>query len=227
MLKRLLVGLFVCGTTSATMTAAPGVQLAIQDGRVWLSADHATVGQILAEWARVGRTQIVNGERVPGGPLTIELRGVAEQEALDVLLRSAGGFVAVARTAGLADDASTASRFGRILILTTGGRPADLAVRPAALAPQYPQPAAPPPMNTTFRGRVIGPDGLPVPDDQEDAPPQPTGGSMSPGFSEPPDAAFRPPIAVRPSLVPNPPKGTLVPGLLPPAQPPRRPGGLE
>ena len=30
-------------------------------------------GQILAEWARVGRTHVVNAERMTGGPLTLQL----------------------------------------------------------------------------------------------------------------------------------------------------------
>ena len=49
-------------------------------------AKDATVRQILAEWARVGQTKIVNVERIPGGPLTLELNNVPEAQALDILL---------------------------------------------------------------------------------------------------------------------------------------------
>jgi hypothetical protein len=41
--------------------------LSIHDGRVSIVAKDATVRQILTEWARVGRTKIVNVERIPGG----------------------------------------------------------------------------------------------------------------------------------------------------------------
>ena len=62
-----------------------------------LSAKNATVGQILAEWAKVGQTKIVNAERVGGGPMTLELTDVPEAEALEILLRSAGGYVLAPR----------------------------------------------------------------------------------------------------------------------------------
>ena len=82
-------------------------------GRVTVTAKNATVGQILAEWAKVGQTKIVNAERVPGGPVTLELKDVPEAEALEVLLRSAGGYVLAPRRM----ETANASRYDRILIL--------------------------------------------------------------------------------------------------------------
>src|SRR5437867_431334 len=64
------------------------VQLTMQNGRVTVVAKDATLRQILSEWARVGQTKIVNGDRIPGGPLTIELRDVPEEQALKTLLRA-------------------------------------------------------------------------------------------------------------------------------------------
>ena len=58
----------------------------MQDGRVSIVAKDATVRQILTEWARVGQTKIVNVERIPGGPMTIELTNVPEAHALEILL---------------------------------------------------------------------------------------------------------------------------------------------
>src|SRR5512142_1819437 len=81
--------------TAATVSA--DVQLSIADGRVSLVAKDATVRQILAEWARVGQTRIVNGERVPGGPITIELHDVSEARALDTILRTVSGYMAAPR----------------------------------------------------------------------------------------------------------------------------------
>jgi hypothetical protein len=177
---RLLIAGALLGAMTMTPLAAPNVRLSIQDGRVWLTADRATVGEILAEWARVGQTQIANGERVRSGPLTLQLNGVPESAALDLLLRSAGGYVAVEREASRW-TAPTMSQYGRIVVVPASTGPAD-AVRVAA-TPTSPPPAfvAPTPLPPvpdaveTAPGvrRLIGSDGLPVPDDQEDAPPPP------------------------------------------------------
>ena len=67
---------------AAGSTAFADVQLTIRNGQVSLVAKDATVRQILTEWARVGQTKIVNVERSPGGPITLELKDVPEQEAL-------------------------------------------------------------------------------------------------------------------------------------------------
>ena len=83
----------------AVTTASADVQLTIQNGRVSLVAKDATVRQILTEWARVGDTKIVNIERVPGGPVTLELTNVPEAQALDVVLRSLSGYIAAPRPA--------------------------------------------------------------------------------------------------------------------------------
>src|SRR5947209_207638 len=83
----------VCATP-----ASADVQLSLQNGRVTIRAKDATVRQILTEWARVGQTQIINVDRIPGSPLTIELIDLPEQQALDVLLRSISGYMTAPRT---------------------------------------------------------------------------------------------------------------------------------
>src|SRR5438067_3086463 len=95
----LTIALAVPVWLAAAPAARAEVQLSLRNGRVTIVAKDATVRQILAEWARVGRTKIVNGERIPGGPLTLELRDVPEGEALDVLLRSLSGYIAAPRPA--------------------------------------------------------------------------------------------------------------------------------
>src|SRR4051794_38428377 len=112
---------------STAAVASADVQVAMQNGRVSIVAKDATVRQILAEWARVGQTKIVNAERVPGGPMTLELANVPESQALDILLRSLSGYIAAPRSA----DAGNLSRFDRIIIMPTvaGARP------PASAAP--------------------------------------------------------------------------------------------
>jgi hypothetical protein len=237
MRRILLVGCTLLTLASPVPAKADPVELTIHDGRVSLVATNATVRQILAEWARIGRTRIVNGERVPGGLVTLQLTNVPEAEALDLLLRTAAGYIAAPREAGPSDG----SRFDRILILpTSAAPPAAARVTPApaptpnprAQAPPPPPPQPPQPMEPIFvpsgAQRVIGPDGQPIPDDQEGAPdaprplPQPYV-PLPPGFSEPPDPATR---ATDPRTAPTGrpgiPVGVPVPGMVVPV--PVQPG---
>ena len=89
--------LAVFATLSTSRIASADVQVTMQNGRVTVIAKNATLAQILAEWARVGQTKIVNGERVPGGPVTLQLTDMPEQQALDTLLRSIAGYMAAPR----------------------------------------------------------------------------------------------------------------------------------
>jgi hypothetical protein len=109
------------------------VTLTIRDGRATLIARDATIRQILTEWARVGRTRVVNLERVPGGPVTLEFRDLPESQALRIILKPLGGFMAAPRP--VADP--TLSRFDRIVVMTTLATPAAPAM--AAAAPSRPQ----------------------------------------------------------------------------------------
>lgn len=130
----------------AGSSASAEVQLSIQNGRVSLVATDATVRQILTEWARVGQTKILNVERIPGGPLTLELTNVPEQDALDILLRSISGYIAAPRETA----AANLSRFDRIVVMPTTAPPrsaAAAAPAPTFAQPQFQQPVfqAPPP----------------------------------------------------------------------------------
>ena len=120
-------------------SAAPAradVQLSIQDGQVSLTVTNATVRDILAVWAKVGQTRIVNGDRVPGGPITLQLTGVTEERALEIILRSAAGYVTAPRPTAIAN----ASRWDRILVMpTTTPTRAAPAPSPAFAQPQLNQ----------------------------------------------------------------------------------------
>ncbi len=119
--------------------AQQSVKLQFNDGQVTLSAQNAPVRVILAEWARLGGATIVNGDRVAGPPVTLELTGVPERQALDIVLRSVAGYMLAPRREGTAG----ASAFDRILILPTSVAPRNPA--PAAAAggrrPVLPRPA--------------------------------------------------------------------------------------
>ena len=139
-MKTALIG--VAAWLLAVSTASADVRLTMQNGHVSLVAKDATVRQILAEWARVGQTRIVNLERVPGGPVSLELNNVPEAQALDILLRSLSGYITAPRPV----EAATLSRFDRIILMPTlaSARPVTPAPSPPPVFPQNPQFAQPP-----------------------------------------------------------------------------------
>jgi hypothetical protein len=116
-------------------SASAQVALDFQNGNVRLRAQGVSVSQILAEWAKRGRTTIINGDRIPGPAVTIELQDIAEQSALDVILRGVGGYLVAPREASV-DGASV---FDRIYILPTSSRPTSAAPLPPQQAVQQVQ----------------------------------------------------------------------------------------
>jgi hypothetical protein len=186
--------LSVCGL--ALVLALPGralageVHLLIKDGRVALATRDATLREILNEWEKVGGTRIVNRDRVPGTPLTIELIDVPETQALATLLRPIAGYLATRRLG----PEGGASEFSRIILMP--GEAAPL----TGTAQASTQPTGPPgmgmggpPSGRPGMQRRVLPDGRVVTmmddsqrADQDDAdePPQPPG--TSPGLSRPP-----------------------------------------
>ena len=122
---------FLCSAVlllTALLPAAAQQQVALQfhGGLITLRAQNAPVRTILAEWARLGGATIVNGDRVAGPPVTLELTGVPERQALDIVLRNVAGYMLAPRRAG----ASGPSAFDRVMIL------------PTSVAPRTPPPAA-------------------------------------------------------------------------------------
>ena len=161
-----VLGLLLSSVSSAAAQSV--VNLEFKDGRVKLVTENAPVSAILAEWARRGRTTIVNGERIPGAPATLQLVDVPEREALDIVLRGASGYMVAERDTPV----SGASAIDRILILptsrvTTSSSPLP---SPAAQAAQAVQPAiiddeddAPPPFPVGQRPNPQLPPGVRLP----------------------------------------------------------------
>jgi len=202
-----------------TAPASADVRVTMRDGRVTVVAKDATLRQILAEWARVGQARIVNGEQVAGGPITIELTDMPERQALDILMRSVGGYLAAPRPTALPN----AAFFDRIVVLPAAA-PRSTSVSSSAPAP-LPQPRFQP---------------NPVDDDAafQRAPfapptPQPAGAAM-PVNAAPqltPAPAFQPAPPIQPGAPPvgapiapaaSGPLGSSRPGVIaaPPQQPP-------
>jgi len=163
--------LAVGASLAAASPVSADVQIAMRDGRVSIAAKDATIGQILSEWAKIGRTTVVNIEKLPGERVTLELTDVNEAQALELLLRRLTGYVVTARNAAAPD----ASAFDRIIIV-----PASMMT--AAQAPQpSPTRSAPVPMD------------LPV-----YPPHEPSADPAAPQQAEPPAAA---PTVVAPMVV--------------------------
>jgi len=151
MLKVVVCAIGLCVFTASAAFA--DVQVLLNNGRVTIAAKDATVRQILTEWARVGDTRVVNVERIPGGPVTLELINVPESQALDVLLRSVSGYVAAPRQTLVGN----LSVFDRIIVMPTAAAPRPATSAQAAPVFQQPQFGQPTP--------------APVDDDPDDAPP--------------------------------------------------------
>lgn len=186
------------------LPAEAQLTLQISDGRVTLDANNVPARQILSEWARIGGTKIVGGDKVTGTPLTIKLVDVPEKQALDIILRNVAGFMAAPR---LASATPGASAYDRILIMATSSTPppAPAAARgnPGAnfgngmMGTQRRVPARPPNLPPSMGDDPPGVEmeddqGQPVEDDQSDIGTQeqpvftfPAPGGVQPGNNNP------------------------------------------
>lgn len=126
-------------------------------GKVNLVAQDASLRAIMNEWARVGGTRLVNPERLTGGPVTLELVGVPERQALDILMRDVGGYILGPRAALVAGVSS----FDRLVVVAAvAGRPSPVAPAGAVPRPQL--------------GRVVAPiEREPIVDDDDGEPDTP------------------------------------------------------
>ncbi|HKY19603.1 MAG TPA: hypothetical protein VJM31_00165 [Vicinamibacterales bacterium] len=113
-MRKLLFGFLLLASFASPCRAA-GLQLSIQDGKISIDAQDVTIRQILAEWSRVGKTRIVNIERLGGSAITIRLDAVPERQALDTILRNVPGYIAAPRATFVA----SASIYDTILIMAT------------------------------------------------------------------------------------------------------------
>jgi hypothetical protein len=211
---------------SFALTAAPAaaqVQMTIKDGRVSLSAKTATPGQILAEWAKVGQTKIVNAERVTGSPLTLELTNVPEVDALDILLRSASGYLLAPRPVPVAD----ASQYDRILILPMSSAPSPVAARAPATPPVFAAPRAFPQVPNFPPSTQGDDDQLERPNAPPNAPVQVVRPPVFNTFPQPQPQQAPPPPAPAPTSSVTAPAGVAVPGMVVPTPQPSGQNGAN
>ena len=161
-MRRVLFGITLTAFVFGASLASAEISLTISGGEVSLSARNATVSPILVEWARVGHTRIVNAERVPGPPLTLELSHMPEQQALEILLRNVGGYLLAMRA--VANPA--ASRYDRILIVpvSSPASPVRPPVQTVNASPTFQpaRPALPQPPNAVNDPQQAGPPRTPT-----------------------------------------------------------------
>jgi hypothetical protein len=126
------------GVAALAAAQAP-LQLQISNGRVTLHAQNVPVRTILAEWSKVGGAKIINGDGVAGAPVTLDLEGVPERQALDTILRGVSGYVLAARQPGVPG----VSMYDRIMILPTSVAPRNPPPALAGTTPGIVRPIAP------------------------------------------------------------------------------------
>lgn len=113
-MKKAIFGVIVAAAIGSPVHAA-GLKMSIGNGYVSIDAQDVTVGEILREWAKLGKTRIINLEGVASGPITVRLDNVPENVALDIILRTLPGYMAAPRSTFVAD----ASQYDRILIMAS------------------------------------------------------------------------------------------------------------
>jgi hypothetical protein len=215
-MRKFILCLAIPAVFAFPATASAGeLKLSIKDGLVTLTAQDVPLSMVMAEWAKVGQTRVVNGEKILT-PVSLQLVNVPERRALDIILRSASGYMLAERATPLAD----ASAFDRILIMPTSRPPANTG----------PVNNVPPPFNN--RPPVQA---QPMPDMEEPTVNQPPGPAPMPPGVVPPN--MQPQMQPGQQMQPQPgqPGGPLTaprPGQLPAPQqpvpfgaPPKPPGG--
>lgn len=135
---KLRVALLAAILSAPLPVTAGELTLSFNNGRVTLKATDVTLRQVLAEWARIGKTRIVGVEKLSGQLITLQLDNVPEKKALEILLRSVAGYAVAMRP----EPAAGASFFDRVALLPTSVASA----APAAAPPRPAATFAPPPM---------------------------------------------------------------------------------
>ena len=73
------------------------IKIAFADGRVSLVAEEAPASEVLAEWSRYGKTEVLGAELLERKLVTVMLEEVSEGEALDAILGRGVAYLTVPR----------------------------------------------------------------------------------------------------------------------------------
>jgi hypothetical protein len=208
---KLLCCVFVAaiGCGIATAASAGDLKMSMQNGRVTIMADNVPLRQILQEWARLGQTNILNIDKVNGPTISLQLVDTPEKDALDIILRSASGYIAAPRPVAVAN----ASIYDRITIMAASRPPT--AVAAATPPPTFQRPPQPmeedEPLNVVpnpAQNPVIAQyPGMPPQVVQPGMPPAAPAVQSQPGMPTAPQTLSKPgmlPTPTVPNGVPNP-----------------------
>jgi hypothetical protein len=238
-MQKLFRCLVLAAATAGIASSASAGELTVQiaNGRATVIARDVPLRDILAEWSRVGSTRMVNSEKLVGGPISLELVDMPEGEVLDILLRSAAGYMAGPRQPG----STGASMYDRIMILATSRPPATnfgpapgLGNRPGLQRmPPQPEPEEMPEDDDDGEPQDQGPvpppgmiqnPGTPYPGGPQGPPEQASPLMSTPGMPPPnPNANQNMPPNQPPGTEPPPPTTAPRPGMLPPQPAPVNP----
>ncbi len=130
------IGSVVCGVAGLALSSprvaqAQELALAFHEGLITLDARNVSVRHLLDEWARLGNVVVVNAELAGDARVSLHLAEVPEREAIGIVLRSAGGYVAVDR----GPHTGGPSVFSQILVLDESHLPAVAASSTPASSP--------------------------------------------------------------------------------------------
>jgi hypothetical protein len=114
-LRSILVFSAVMGLLAASTADAQKLSLRIEQGLVTLDAQNVTVDEVLARWAAATGLNVVSKHGIGSDiPVTIQLSGVSEREALRMVLRDLSGYIMGERR----DPQTGVVRIDRLLILS-------------------------------------------------------------------------------------------------------------
>jgi hypothetical protein len=126
-MRRTLLTVALSLLIAGPAAAQQPLKLSFQNGRVTVEAQAVPVRTILNEWSKIGGTKVVGAERISGAPLTLKLVNVPEAQALEIILRSAAGYMAAPRN--IAAVMTGPSMYDRILVMATTSAPPPTANR--------------------------------------------------------------------------------------------------
>jgi hypothetical protein len=120
-----LVGAMLLCTHEA---AAQELRVDFKDDLVTVVASDVPLLQILQRWAANGDATLVNERAVGNTPVTVQLVGVPQKEALNILLRDVNGYILMPRR----ETSRGASLFDRMIFTARSTASQSPAARPAA-----------------------------------------------------------------------------------------------
>jgi hypothetical protein len=120
----------ILGVAAGSDASQSSIKIAFGDGRISLFTEEAPASDVLAEWARNGKTEVIGAEVVERRRVTVKLDDVPEAEALEAILGRETAYLTVPRP-----SESGLSGFARVVIgadAIAKEKPVDRSIPPEA-----------------------------------------------------------------------------------------------